>query len=110
MKYLIIKLSDYRNGKLAPIPFGNPNKLKERVSGPWRTTLKTLYETNHALALYKGQVIAAYQLRASVILDRRTHRISFTMDEAKSPLIGKTLDYPTPNPISVLDTKDMKFK
>lgn len=111
MKYIIIKLSDMRDGKFDPIPFGNANKLKERASGSWRTSLKTLYATDHALALYKGRVVAEYRLRASVQIDRKNHRLTFNMDSVEdSPYIGKKLDYPTANPISVLDSKDFKYK
>ncbi len=111
LKYLIIKLSDIRDGKIDPIPFGNENKLRERVSGSWRISLKTLYEANHALALYKGQVIAEYSLRSSVQIDRKNRRIRLNLDPVKnSKYIGKILDYPTANPVSVLDEANFKYK
>ena len=112
MKYMIIKLSDKRNGRIDPIPFGNEHKLRERVEGPWRISLKTLYETSHALALYKGQIIAEYRLRSSIQIDRANHRVRLMLDpdKASSKLVGKSLNYPTSNPVSVLDDQDFKFK
>lgn len=111
LKYIIIKLSNKRNKKFEPIPFGNANKLKERASGPWRTSLNTLYATDHALALYQGRIIAEYRLRASVQIDRRQHRLFFNMDTVSdSPYIGKRLDYPTANPVSILDSNDFVYK
>lgn len=111
MKYLIIKLTDKRNGKFDPVPFGNENKLKDRASGSWRISLNTLYATSHALALYKGQIIAEYRLRASVQIDRVNRRIRLNLDHvSQSKYVGKVLDYPTANPISVLDEKDFKYK
>lgn len=109
---MIIKLSDRRFGKIDPIPFGNEIKLRNRVEGPWRISLKTLYEANRALALYKGQIIAEYRLRSSVQIDRVHRRVRLNLDPAKagSKLVGKNLKYPTSNPVSILDDSDFEFK
>lgn len=111
MKYIIVKLSNKKDNKFTPIPFGNAAKLKERASGPWRTSLKTLYATDRVLALYQGRIIAEYRLRASVQIDRINHRLTFNMDGvADSQFVGKRLNYRTANPVSVLDSKDFIYK
>lgn len=115
--YLVIKLSDHKDGKIDPLPFGDYDALKKRAEGQWRLTLKTMARSDKALALYHGKVVAEYLISDEFKLNRENGRITLHLIDPKkkdptfkSKYVGRILDYPTSNPITVLNTKDIKYK
>ncbi|WP_420496631.1 hypothetical protein QA540_10960 (plasmid) [Macrococcus psychrotolerans] len=107
MKYLILKLSDKEQG----IPFNDRAELKKRAEGDWKLTLKTLGQTDRALLLFRGQVLGEYEIQDQFYFDRSTGRVTLSLVEIdNSSMLNKVLDYPTANPASILDEKDLKEK
>lgn len=113
MLYLIIKLSDKRDGKLDPPNLRDDQAIKERACGNWKTSLPTLYKTKHCLVLYKKHILKEYVLGDDITLIRAGKdsrvRLHITKEIKDSKYIGKILDYRTANPLSVLDSTKFKY-
>ena len=111
MKYLIIKLSDKRDGRLDPPNIYDDKALRERACGDWTTSLPTLYNTNHCLVLYKKLILREYILSDEITLVREKNRIRFhILKEIKdSKYVKRMLDYRSSNPLSVLDSSQFKY-
>lgn len=104
-KMLILKLSD----KEKEIPFNDEEKLKSRANGKWRITPQKIGKIEKALLLFRGQVIAEYKIKPTIIYDRSNKRTTFDMETIKnSKYIGKMIDYKTANPASTIEQKSLE--
>lgn len=110
MDYIIIKLSDKREGKLDPPNINDPEAIKERASGDWKTTLATLFKSRRCLALYRGLILKEYKIEDSITLIYEKKRIKLHLTEIEnSKYVGKFLIYKTSYPISVLNSDNFVF-
>ena len=114
--YLILKLSDRKY----PIPYNDRERLKKRAEGytdepgkigGWKTSFVTIWKTTKALAIFRGQILAEYEIEDSIKLNREEKKVLLNLKEIKnSKYLDKVLDYKTTNPCSVLNTKDFQYK
>lgn len=103
--YLILKLSD----KDTSIPFGDSKALTEKANGSWRFTPARLKDVDRVLLLFRGQVLEEYTMNDEVIYNRKENRVTFDLEPvSNSKLKGKSLDYPTANPASLLPKNELQ--
>lgn len=103
--YLILKLSD----KEKSIPFSDSKLLAERANGAWRFTPARLNGVNTALLLFRGQILEEYEIGRKITYDLIDKRITFDMSPVShSTLKGKSLEYKTSNPASLVDSKKLQ--
>lgn len=113
-KIMIIKLSNNKQH----IPLTNSEKLKERISGSWVTTLTALNSTHYIAAMYQGEIIATYEMGDKFQIERvegksktgrsKSPRIKFlSLKETDLGLIGRVFEYKTKNPLSLITYEDL---
>lgn len=105
--YIIFKLTE----KDLVISFNDSKALRERASGEWRITPAKIGKIETAFVLYKGQIIAEYQVGSKIVYDRNNGRTSFDLKTvAKSDFKGKFLGSKTSNPCYTIKEKDFLDK
>lgn len=107
-KLLILKLSDSDR----TIPFGDKEGLLERANGAWRISLSRIKGVKKALLLFRGRVLAEYEIGSKIIVDESNdYRLTFDMKEVENSVYkDRILDYRTANPASVLDVGKIKYR
>lgn len=108
-KYILLKINNTIDN---PIIFNDPEKLKERASGNWRITLKTISQTKNVLLLYRGKVLAEYLLNDTfkMIRDNDSYRIKLGLDIVdNSNKVGKEMVTKTANPVSLMEEENMQW-
>lgn len=112
-KLLILKLSDTDR----TIPFGDKKGLLERANGAWRISLNRIKGVKKALLLFRGRVLAEYEIGSKIIVTveevkgKERHRLTFDMKEVENSVYkDRILDYRTANPASVLDVGKIKYR
>lgn len=109
MKYLILKLSESDR----EIPFGNSDELVKRANGSWRISLKKIEGVKRALLLFRGSVLAEYEIGPEIVAKNTPtgYRLTFNMKEVEdSKHKGRILNYRTANPASVVEENKLKDK
>jgi len=105
--YLIFKLTE----RDLDISFDNEKDLRERASGEWRITPAKVNKIKTAFVLYKGQIIAEYEVGSRIIYDRDSGRTTFDLvSVSQSNLKGKFLESKTSNPCYTIKEKDFQDK
>ena len=107
-KILILKLSDSDR----TIPFGDKKGLLERANGAWRISLGRIKGVKKALLLFRGRVLAEYEIGSKITVDESNdYRLTFDMKEVEnSEYKDRILDYRTANPVSVLEVEKIKYR
>lgn len=108
-KYLILKLSD----KDRTISFGNSEELVKRANGAWKISLKKIEGVKKALLLFRGCVLAEYEIGSKIIVNDTDegYRLTFDMKEVEnSRHKSRILDYRTANPASVAEEEKLQDK
>lgn len=102
MSYLILKLSNHDIVQaLSKIP------LEEVLSDGWRITYRKLGNTQSALAVYNGVIVAEFKFGESLHYDHNSKRMRLDLKPVESSqYIRKMINYKTSNRASVVsDTK-----
>lgn len=105
-KYFIAKISNRENN----VPLHDKDALRERARGFWKVSTARLNETRNMLLLFNGTVIGAYTIGSKILLDQDARRVKFELTDVDSHFIGKRLDYPTANPISIAPESKLIIK
>lgn len=113
-KILVLKISN----KTQPIPFSNPDELRERAAGYWLITLATLNEVQKAILLFEGQVLASYAIGDTVKIKRvevpqnvkrkPSPRIKLDLEQIKTEFDGTIIAYKAKNPVSIATVGELK--
>lgn len=103
MKYLILKLPYHAYN----VPFNNAAALLKEANGVegWRITPTRLHDVEHAILLFRGQILEEYHINEVITYNKDERRCKFDMKPVKnSGFKGKMMsDYKTPNSASILE-------
>jgi hypothetical protein len=96
---ILIKVNEVPNSK---------EGLKERTRRAWRINQDRLYNQDILIAVYKGEILEEYKVLGYGADQVEPKRVAFDLEEVpNSQLKGKTIDYRTANPCTIVDPADL---
>jgi hypothetical protein len=96
---ILIKVNEVPNSK---------EGLKERTRRAWRINQDRLYNQDTLIAVYKGEILEEYKVLGYGADQVEPKRVAFDLEEVpNSQLKGKTIDYRTANPCTIVDPADL---
>lgn len=98
---VIIKINEVSKSK---------EDLKERVRRAWRMDQGRLYNQQHLVALYRGEILEVYKILSYDTDHEYKDRVAFELEEIESTLKGKKVHYPTSNPATICDIHSLEFE
>ena len=103
---LIVKLSE-AHGDIPKSQEG----IQERARGAWKRRIETTENLNHMIVLNEQKIIGEYTItNATQVKENNQNRVVFDLTDAPQFFTGKSLDYPTSNVASDMDTKTFLSK
>lgn len=103
-KYLLLKLSDKE--KVIPL---TKKDLTERAEGNWHITPAKIGKIQIAILLFRGQILAVFNIGPEVVFDRYLTRTRLNLQMVDdSPIVGKRIKTQVPNPASTI-TKEKLY-
>ena len=103
MSYLILKLSN-----MDIVNALSQQPLEEVLSDGWRITPRKLGDTNRALAVFNGVIIAEFKFGGELHYNRETKLMKLDLKRMQnSPYIHKMINYKTSNRASIVSDEKL---
>lgn len=103
MSYLILKLSN-----IDIVNALSQQPLEEVLSDGWRITPRKLGDTNRALAVFNGVIIAEFKFGGELHYNRETKLMKLDLKRIpNSPYIHKMINYKTSNRASIVSDEKL---
>lgn len=102
MNYLILKLSN-----VDIVNALSQHPLEEVLSDGWRITPRKLGDTNRALAVYNGVIIAEFKFGDELHYNRETKLMKLDLKQVDSSYTRKMVNYKTSNRASIVSDEKL---